>query len=110
METTNSSLSLSESRKNKELLFQGRKLFSFKGLEAGSKVEIVEVSKSKTSKIVLNLGAVAWVKDCLSSLAHLEAAGSIFRRRSSPGYLCWIKKFLIPGGLVVWLRLKLPEA
>lgn len=80
-----------------------RKLFSFKGLAGGSKVEIVEVSRSRSSRVILNLGVVAWVKDSLSSLTYLGAKDSFFRRWKSPGSLFWLQKVTNSMGTCVVL-------
>lgn len=57
-----------------------RKLFSFNLRENGCKVEIVEVSNSKSLKVVLSMGVVAWLIDCLGILIQRVNLGSFFRR------------------------------
>lgn len=86
-----------------------RKLFSFKSLDGGSKVEIVEVSRLKSSSVILNLGAVAWVKDNLINLAFLGAKESFFRRWKSPGSLYWLQKVSNSKGTCVVLASEAPK-
>lgn len=82
-----------------------RKLFMFKFQENGSKVEVVDVRKSKSSRVILSVGVATWLKDCLSSLikgTHLDS--SFLKRWRAPDALWGVQKSPIKEVFAVLLR------